>query len=231
MHWGRLCLVVCAAALAGCGTPPLYTPLADTSGNQVLRTNNESGKPYVLSAAPNSRVAVEQADFQHEGATFNIKVVSDFPNLVTFGPAEITVTQGGRTRTVLGKVEMDRVAKAKAESAQRSAMITETLSVFQQVLGAAMPANAPQASLAQQQIASGRQSAAMSRASADQTTADMRALSGAVAKTHLATATVAPGSMVSGLVTIGDANGDGPLDFVIRVGADRHTIRFDVSRK
>jgi hypothetical protein len=231
MHWGRLCLAICVVTLAGCGTPPVYIPLVDSSGNQVLRTNNESGKPYILSAAPTSRVALEQAEFQHEGATFNIKVVSDFQGLVTFGPAEVAVMQGGRPRTVLGKVEMDKILKAKAESAQRTATITQTLSIFQQVLGAAMPANSPQASLAQQQIASGRQSAAMSRASADQTIADTKALSGAVAKTHLNTVTVAPGNVVSGLVTVSDAKADGPLDFVIQVGADRHTIRFDVSKK
>jgi hypothetical protein len=229
MILARIGLAVLVLTLAACATPPRYTPLADESGNQVTRVNSESGKPYVLSAAQSSRVAVEQADFAYQGATFNIKVISDAPNLVTFGPGDITVKQGGNARTVLGKAELETAVQAKNESAQKMQTVQEVLAATQQILGAFMPANSPYSGLAAQQIATSQQSLALSRSQTKQTDADSKALTSATGQTHLDNVTIGPGATVSGLVTVSDAQAEGPLEFTIRVGADQHVVRFNVS--
>jgi hypothetical protein len=223
-------LLAMAGTLVGCQTVQgIYTLSPTDTSYQAIRINSRSHAPYLVSARPDSAVAVQissEKSWHDYGTALGIEVKNTGRKPVAFGAYDIQVSSDGQNSQVLDYAGIQRAIAQRQNNKQAAATFSAIASAF----GAGMYAGSPQANPAlasaiSQEVAASVQASSVSLANSK---VEAGALSQEDPKAFLTNVIIPPHGTVSGIVVVTPIAGS-TAKVTVTVGNDQHM--FTIARQ
>ena len=220
-----LAIVFTTLAVAGCSSGPAqFNPVLNSPSTQFIRTNTVTGGKFVLSTASGSRLGLMQVKdkaYDRWGPTFQVKLVAEGSSSFRFGVDNVSVRQDGNYLEVFGAKEIAKAIREERGKTEFLMTVIKVMGALSNTLAASNPTP-----MSASTISTNNAAILIATDSTLKSSADGRAFSSAVAKTHLSDVSVFSGQELAALISIPDLDDDDPAEFEFQVGNDRHKIVF-----